>query len=39
VGDDVEGKTLGVLGLGKLGQRVAGVAKPLGMKVIPGART
>ena len=34
VGYDVEGKTLGVLGLGKLGQRVAGVAKALGMKVI-----
>ena len=26
--------TLGVLGLGKLGKRVAGVAKALGMKVI-----
>lgn len=34
VGYDVEGKTLGVLGLGKLGQRVAGVARALGMKVI-----
>ena len=34
VGHDLEGKTLGVLGLGKLGQRVAGVAKSLGMKVI-----
>jgi phosphoglycerate dehydrogenase-like enzyme len=34
VGQDVEGMTLGVLGLGKLGQRVAGVAKALGMKVI-----
>ena len=34
VGHDLEGKTLGVLGLGKLGQRVAGVAKALGMKVI-----
>ena len=34
VGHDLEGKALGVLGLGKLGQRVAGVAKGLGMKVI-----
>jgi phosphoglycerate dehydrogenase-like enzyme len=34
LGQDVEGMTLGVLGLGKLGQRVAGVAKALGMKVI-----
>jgi len=34
MGQDVEGLTLGVLGLGKLGQRVAGVAKALGMKTI-----
>lgn len=34
LGQDVEGMTLGVLGLGKLGQRVANVAKALGMKVI-----
>jgi phosphoglycerate dehydrogenase-like enzyme len=34
VGHDLDGKTLGVLGLGKLGQRVADVAKSLGMKVI-----
>ena len=34
VGHDLDGKTLGVLGLGKLGQRVAAVAKSLGMKVI-----
>ncbi len=34
LGQDLEGLTLGVLGLGKLGQRVAGVAKALGMKVI-----
>jgi D-3-phosphoglycerate dehydrogenase len=34
MGYDVEGKTLGVLGLGKLGQRVAATAKTLGMKVI-----
>ncbi len=34
MGHDVEGMTLGVLGLGKLGQRVANIAKALGMKVI-----
>jgi phosphoglycerate dehydrogenase-like enzyme len=34
IGKDLEGLTLGVVGLGKLGQRVAGVAKPFGMKVI-----
>jgi D-3-phosphoglycerate dehydrogenase len=34
LGMDIEGKTLGVLGLGKLGARVAGVAKAFGMKVI-----
>jgi D-3-phosphoglycerate dehydrogenase len=34
MGQDLEGLTLGVLGLGKLGQRVAGVAKALGMKTI-----
>jgi D-3-phosphoglycerate dehydrogenase len=34
MGQDLEGLTLGVLGLGKLGQRVSGVAKALGMKVI-----
>ncbi len=34
VGEDVEGKTLGVVGLGNLGRQVAGVAKALGMKVI-----
>jgi phosphoglycerate dehydrogenase-like enzyme len=34
IGQDLEGLTLGVLGLGKLGQRVAGVAKALGMKII-----
>lgn len=33
LGEDVEGKTLGVVGLGKLGSRVAGIAKALGMKV------
>jgi phosphoglycerate dehydrogenase-like enzyme len=34
LGSDIEGKTLGVIGLGKLGARVAGVAKAFGMKVI-----
>jgi phosphoglycerate dehydrogenase-like enzyme len=34
IGPDIEGKTLGIIGLGKLGLRVAGVAKAFGMKVI-----
>ena len=34
VGHDIEGMTLGVIGLGKLGRRVANVAKAFGMKVI-----
>ena len=34
IGQDLEGLTLGIVGLGKLGQRVAGVAKAFGMKVI-----
>ncbi len=34
LGPDIEGKTLGVIGLGKLGLRVAGVANAFGMKVI-----
>ncbi len=34
LGPDIEGKMLGVVGLGKLGRRVAGVAKAFGMKVI-----
>jgi phosphoglycerate dehydrogenase-like enzyme len=34
IGHDLEGLTLGIIGLGKLGQRVAGVAKAFGMKVI-----
>jgi phosphoglycerate dehydrogenase-like enzyme len=34
LGPDIEGKTLGILGLGKLGTRVAGVAKAFGMNVI-----
>jgi D-3-phosphoglycerate dehydrogenase len=34
LGPDIEGKTLGIIGLGKLGLRVAGVAKAFGMRVI-----
>src|ERR1700739_2188469 len=34
IGPDLEGLTLGVLGLGKLGQRTAAIAKAFGMKVI-----
>jgi D-3-phosphoglycerate dehydrogenase len=34
IGLDLEGLTLGVLGLGKLGARTAGIAKAFGMKVI-----
>ena len=34
IGPDLEGHTLGVVGLGKLGTRVAKVAQALGMKVI-----
>ena len=34
IGDDLEGKTLGVVGLGKLGARVGKVAQAFGMRVI-----
>jgi phosphoglycerate dehydrogenase-like enzyme len=34
IGIDLEGKTLGIVGLGRLGNRVAQIAKPFGMKVI-----
>ena len=34
IGKDIEGLTLGVVGLGKLGQRVAAVARAFGMNVI-----
>jgi phosphoglycerate dehydrogenase-like enzyme len=34
IGPDLEGHTLGVIGLGKLGARVAKIAQALGMKVI-----
>jgi phosphoglycerate dehydrogenase-like enzyme len=34
IGLDLDGHTLGVIGLGKLGTRVAGIAKAFGMKVV-----
>jgi len=34
VGIEIEGKTLGIVGLGKLGSKVAGMAKAFGMNVI-----
>ena len=34
VGIEIEGKTLGIVGLGKLGAKVAGLAKAFGMNVI-----
>ena len=34
IGADIEGQTLGILGLGKLGKRVAGVGKAFGMRCI-----
>jgi len=34
VGIEIEGRTLGVIGLGKLGSKVAGMAKAFGMNVI-----
>ena len=34
LGADIEGQTLGILGLGKLGTRAAGVGKAFGMKTI-----
>ena len=34
IGRDLEGLTLGVVGLGKLGQRVAAIGKAFGMEVI-----
>ncbi|WP_407148187.1 D-2-hydroxyacid dehydrogenase family protein [Bradyrhizobium sp. ORS 86] len=33
-GTEIEGKTLGIIGLGKLGSKVAAMAKPFGMNVI-----
>jgi phosphoglycerate dehydrogenase-like enzyme len=38
LGPDIEGKTLGIVGLGKLGSRVAGVARAFGMNVIAWSR-
>lgn len=34
IGQDLEGLTMGIVGLGKLGQRVAAVARAFGMKTI-----
>jgi phosphoglycerate dehydrogenase-like enzyme len=34
IGDDMDGKTLGVIGLGKLGERVARVGLAFGMRVL-----
>jgi D-3-phosphoglycerate dehydrogenase len=34
IGQDLEGLTLGIVGLGKLGQRVAAIGKAFGMKAI-----
>ncbi|MTW18873.1 D-2-hydroxyacid dehydrogenase family protein [Rhodoplanes serenus] len=34
IGDDIEGKTLGILGLGKLGIRVAAIARAFGLSVV-----
>jgi D-3-phosphoglycerate dehydrogenase len=34
IGDDLEGKVLGIVGLGKLGRKVAKIAQALGMNVI-----
>jgi phosphoglycerate dehydrogenase-like enzyme len=34
IGIDLEGKTLGIIGLGKLGTRVAGIGQAFGMNVI-----
>jgi phosphoglycerate dehydrogenase-like enzyme len=34
IGEDLEGLTLGILGLGKLGRRVAAIGQAFGMKVV-----
>ena len=34
LGEDIEGKTLGIVGLGKLGSQVAAIGRALGMKTI-----
>lgn len=33
-GDEINGKTLGILGLGNIGKRVAKIAEPMGMHVV-----
>ena len=37
--DDLEGKTLAVVGLGAIGQEVASLARPLGLRVVGSKRT
>ena len=39
VGTDLEGSTLGIMGLGNIGRRIAAVGRAFGMRVIAGART
>ena len=39
IGPELEGMTLGILGLGKLGTRTAAIGKAFGMKVIAWSRT
>ena len=39
VGTGLNGKTLGLLGLGRLGAQVAGSARPSAWRPLPGART
>lgn len=38
-GTDLAGRTLGIVGMGKIGREVARVARPLGMRVIGSKRT
>lgn len=39
VGQELEGKTLGIVGLGKIGRRVARIAQALGMRVLASGLT